>query len=73
MDHYWFKSKQYGWGWTPASSEGWSVLALYFIALVLLFKYSPIEQVVFRILAITALLIVICVKTGEKPRWRWIK
>jgi len=33
---YWFKSKLYGWGWTPARWQGWFVLVVYVGGLVLL-------------------------------------
>ena len=26
---YWFKAKQYGWGWSPSSWQGWAVICLY--------------------------------------------
>jgi len=26
---YWFKRKLYGFGWMPATKQGWTVLALY--------------------------------------------
>jgi hypothetical protein len=30
----WFKARRYGWGWTPASAEGWIVTIVAAIALV---------------------------------------
>lgn len=33
MEKKWFKSKEYGWGWTPASKEGWIVMAVYLLVL----------------------------------------
>ncbi len=29
MQKMWFKAKQYGWGWYPATWQGWLVLAVY--------------------------------------------
>ena len=29
----WFKARRYGWGWTPASAEGWIVTIVVAIAL----------------------------------------
>lgn len=82
MKKYWFKNKTYGWGWTPASWEGWLVLAIYvagnagaFIA----FDQSPHElnDVLMSfspyLLVSTAALIYICYRFGEKPVWRWGK
>ncbi len=77
--HYWFKAKLYGWGWTPARWQGWLVIAVWLV-LVLLFAFtidenSPTREVVFTgilpIFFLTVLLIRICYKTGEKPRWQW--
>lgn len=76
---YWFKRKLYGWGWTPARWQGWLVIAVYLVA-VLLFaltidKNSPTREIVFTsvlpILILTITLIRICYKKGEKPRWQW--
>lgn len=25
----WFKARSYGWGWTPATWQGWAITALY--------------------------------------------
>lgn len=33
MKKLWFKAKRYGWGWTPASWEGWAVTLVYAAAL----------------------------------------
>ena len=78
-NHYWFKAKLYGWGWTPARWQGWAVLAGYVVALVLLSltidEQSPPREIAFTFLLpamfLTITLIRICYKTGEKPRWQW--
>jgi hypothetical protein len=78
-ERYWFKAKLYGWGWTPATWQGWLVIFVY-IALVLLFsrmidENSPPNEVAFTfmlpVLSLTIALLRICYKTGEKPRWQW--
>lgn len=78
---YWFKRKLYGWGWTPAKWQGWAVIFVYLI-LVLGFsltinKTSPTREVfftfVFPVVLLTATLLKICYKTGEKPKWQWGK
>lgn len=76
---YWFVRKTYGWGWTPATWQGWLVLAVYLIALV--YGVSDIERAVsvkevmvgfvLPLVLLTAALIVVCYKTGESPRWQW--
>ncbi len=79
----WFVQKTYGWGWTPSTWEGWLTIALYLVALafissriddsaILPVKDTLIESVL-PILFITAILIFICYKKGEKPQWRWGK
>lgn len=77
--HLWFKAKRYGWGWTPATWQGWAVTAIYAGILVLLSltldEHSPPNEVglmfVLPLLILSAGFIVIAWKTGEKPRWRW--
>ena len=76
---YWFKAKLYGWGWVPVRWQGWAVIAVY-IAAVAFFAFtidetSPVQEVMFTFLLpitlLTFVLIRICYKTGEKPRWQW--
>lgn len=78
-EHLWFKRKIYGWGWTPATWQGWLVILIWLI-LVLFFAFtldenSPPREIVFTfILPITLLtitLIRVCYKFGEKPKWQW--
>lgn len=79
MKH-WFRAKTYGYGWTPATWQGWLVLALYlaliFATFFVIDSYSLSEKesvIVFLplMLVYTFALIFICVRTGEKARWRW--
>lgn len=80
---YWFKAKLYGWGWTPAKWQGWAVLFVYFV-LIFTLVFSREKDIpgnpdsgsnflIFGlpIILLTALLIFICYKKGEKPRWQW--
>ena len=77
---YWFKAKLYGWGWVPVKWQGWLVLLVYIAVIIVagllggsrvesgeqfLKWYSPL------IVISTAVLIWICYKKGEKPRWMW--
>ncbi|MEI6042504.1 MAG: hypothetical protein WCQ00_02975 [bacterium] len=71
----WFVNKTYGYGWTPATWEGWLVLLLWlviFIPLTLLIKHNLILGLT-GIFFDTGLLLYICYKKGEKPRWQWGK
>ncbi len=82
MKPLWFKTKEYGWGWYPASWQGWAVLAAYIVAMFWTFRdvdktsHSGSDTLIGFLLpaaGFTALLLVVCWKTGEKPRWRWGK
>ena len=77
---YWFKRKLYGWGWTPAKWQGWFTI---FIFIVLIFlsglslglnkEPNTNDLILFfgKLLFFIALLIYICYKKGEKPKWQW--
>lgn len=72
----WFKAKHYGWGWYPATWQGWLVTAGFVVGLVWnstrLDNTSPaIPTTVIQNFGLVALLILICYLTGEKPGWRW--
>lgn len=74
----WFKAKKYGWGWYPATKEGWAVMFVY-LGFVLSLSLSLEEKVVadtliphlILVTAATTILIVISYKKGAKPGWRW--
>lgn len=75
----WFKRKNYGWGWQPATKEGWLVLLAYILLLILITtqQYNPnnATDVILKIVAPSVLLTIgllfVCYKKGEKPRWEW--
>jgi hypothetical protein len=82
-EHYWFKRKLWGWGWTPATWQGWSVTLLY-ITLILLLAFTREDTIAgnpdlgsnflvfgLPVILLTAVLIFIAYKTGEKPKWQW--
>ncbi len=82
-EHYWFKRKIWGWGWTPATWQGWLTTFIY-IALVIGLALMREEAIpgnpdsgsnflVFGlpIILLTVLFIYIAYKKGEKPRWQW--
>ncbi len=82
MKKIWFKNKTYGWGWTPITWQGWAIIAAYLI-IVLTYawlleytKASDFEVTVNflpRVFILTVILLIICYRTGEKPRWHWGK
>ncbi|MFZ2072456.1 MAG: hypothetical protein WAV10_02140 [Minisyncoccia bacterium] len=75
MNKIWFKRKRYGWGWYPSSWQGWLVLFVWFIlftSLVTKMDNEWLKKFIFVTL-MTGILIFICYKKGEKPKWQWGK
>lgn len=73
---YWFPAKRYGWGWgLPRTWQGWLVLALYALGWVVAWLLFPprgnAPAYIWTIVALTALLVLVCWLKGEPPRWRW--
>lgn len=77
----WFKRKTYGWGWTPATWQGWAVTGLY---LILAFAFaatldagSSLSEVIFTfvlpLILLTITLVRVTYLKGEPPRWQWGK
>lgn len=78
----WFKAKLYGWGWYPATWEGWLCLFAYIVLMMFValraesmysYEIDALISVIPVAVVLTVLLLFICYKTGEKPRWRWGK
>lgn len=76
----WFKRKLYGFGWHPASLEGWIIVSIYLIILALnAYRLDSgnvtAPQIMMSIfpstIILSAVLILICYQTGEKPLWQW--
>lgn len=76
----WFKAKQYGLGWVPASIEGWAVLCTYIAICIYIFakidysSHSNSDTLIgFAVpfIVLTLILIIICYVKGEKPYFRW--
>lgn len=80
---YWFKRKVWGFGWTPATWQGWCVtliyIALIFILLIIREEAIPGNPdsgsnfLVFGLpfVVLTFLFVFIAYKKGEKPKWQW--
>jgi len=73
---FWFPAKRYGWGWGPPSCwQGRLVVVLYVLLVVAgCIAWPPARATLHFVLWIgfvTALLIAVCWRTGEPPRWRW--
>jgi len=70
---YWFKRKTFGWGWVPATWQGWLVLvvwSLLFTFTMVIFDHEWLKNLIISLI-LTGILIFICFKKGEKPKWRW--
>ncbi len=79
MEKLWFKRKRYGYGWTPATYQGWLVVLAYIIS-ILFFAYLAKNYIsvfdvvvgfVIPTLMLSMLLIIISWAKGEKPKWQW--
>ena len=75
MERKWFKNKTYGYGWQPASKEGWfiTLIAVWIIASTAFNLEQDTTKSLTIIFSTIAVLIVICYKTGEKLKWQWGK
>ena len=77
---YWFKRKTYGWGWTPATREGWLV-TVGFMGLIVGIAWraeyavtSSFEvwtEVLLPVFIVVVVLVGVCWRTGEPPQWQW--
>ena len=72
---YWFKRKLYGWGWIPAKWQGWVAILLGIAIAVLGIYIGDTDDApgaaLLGILLGVGLILFLCYKKGEKPRWQW--
>lgn len=72
---YWFRAKRYGWGWgLPATWQGWLVFLVWIAGFVLAIRYLIPRNFYVHLafaVAMVGLLLAICYKKGEPPRWRF--
>lgn len=77
---YWFKRKLYGWGWTPATWQGWLVLFIFVLLIIIdagrlgLISQSDRRasiEFMTQVFGFIVIFVLICYKKGEKPRWQW--
>ena len=73
MKKLWFRRKIYGLGWYPVTWEGWVTILIW----VILFTFGVVAidhewlKNLIVIILMTGILIWICYKKGEKPKWQW--
>lgn len=78
---YWFKAKRYGWGWYPATWQGWLCMMLFVLLVILgavmfLDENVQTKDMVFYFVWIglwSVGLFAVSYKKGEKPGWHWGK
>ena len=76
-DGYWFKRKLYGWGWTPATWQGWVVIGIFIVYVcysAFALEFDPTQNMALflvEIIVAIIILLLICYKKGEKPKWQW--
>ncbi len=82
MKKLWFRRKTYGWGWQPATWQGWLAVAVFIAAVFLNFyridsaSHSASDTLINFVpetFILSLALILVCYLTGEKPRWQWGK
>ena len=75
----WFKRRPFGYGWVPATWQGFAVVFGYLVTIIvlgfffengLLGSEQPAVFIVI-ILGLVSSLIYICYQKGERPRWSW--
>ncbi len=76
MPHpHWFKAKRYGYGWYPATWQGWLAMLVWLLLFVGAYVRWNIETQTWWFVAdvgvSTGALIVVSWYTGEEARWRW--
>jgi hypothetical protein len=77
-EHYWFKAKVYGWGWTPCSRQGWAALGVwaFVFAVALVGGALSGKSALFAtgiLIAASSTLVFAWVawRHGEPARWSW--
>ena len=74
----WFRAKTDGWGWTPATWEGWAIVVGYVVSLAAWMLYyflsrpvmadaNLVIEPVMTVLVATTGLVAICMLKGERP------
>ena len=77
--NYWFKAKTYGYGWYPATWQGWVTILVYLVilaGLIYIFETNVEKYLVFYLVSVfvsSGLLVCISYKKGEPTKWRWGK
>jgi hypothetical protein len=82
QQHYWFRARRYGYGWTPCTWQGWLVVGAFIVLFTGTVAGSIAAASVSGLLValcagasflLVIALIYVCYATGEPARWRWGK
>lgn len=74
----WFRSRTYGWGWTPCSWEGWTVVAVFILFLVRDFlridentnsTSDTLRPFIGHMVIATLILVAISYWKGDRAKW----
>lgn len=70
---YWFRRKLYGFGWVPATWEGWLTILIFVVGLVYSVQKAVRGNVDYWIIIaiLVILLMIVGYLKGEKPKWQW--
>lgn len=81
MAEYWFKRHRYGYGWTPATWQGWAsvlgTLAVVIATATVLPAIAPRDAwwpaVIVLAVSLVGVIVLVLVSIthGPAPRWRW--
>lgn len=85
----WFRTKSLGWGWYPATWQGWIItlvyVVLYALSAIVFGAVTPAAVLsggsviagfmlyISLLILLSATLIAVCYRYGEKPSWRWLR
>jgi uncharacterized membrane protein YhaH (DUF805 family) len=73
---YWFRRKRHGWGWTPASRQGWVVVVALVVVVTVAGTFlgedaSSGAVLAYLVLVALAVIVLVLVATATGPRPRW--
>ena len=71
---YWFRAKRYGWGWTPATWQGWVFTLIWLAVTIPAVCWATFYNLLLAyaiIFVMIVLMLIVCYKKGPPPKWRW--
>ena len=73
LNKYWFKPKRFGYGAYPISWEGWSIIFVFVIYLIIISKIflEELVNVYFAFLFIGIVILIYISKIKTKGKWKW--